>query len=159
MDGTPIRFLFGYDEWATRRVLTAAQDLGGDDWAGAPEVGERNLADILTHMLGASQRWRHAWQELPGDRPRPERGPRLSPADLLAAWEAEWPQLHAWIASLDDRDLERAEDVPLWQELLHLANHGTQHRSEAAALLTDLGRSPGDLDVIDYADEQAKAGS
>ncbi len=159
MDGAPIRFLFDYDEWATRRILAAADGLEGEAWAGAPEVGERTLADILTHQLGASLRWRHAWQELPGDRPRPERGPRLSPAELLAAWQAEWPQLQAWIGSLAPEDLERTTDVPLWQELLHLANHGTQHRSEAAALLTDLGRSPGDLDVIDYADEQAKAGS
>jgi uncharacterized damage-inducible protein DinB len=38
----------------------------------------------------------------------------------------------------------------LWHLLLHLANHGTQHRSEAAVLLTDYGHSPGDLDLIVY---------
>ena len=32
--------------------------------------------------------------------------------------------------------------------LAHLANHGTQHRSEAAMLLTSYGYSPDDLDLI-----------
>jgi uncharacterized damage-inducible protein DinB len=35
-------------------------------------------------------------------------------------------------------------------------NHGTQHRSEAAALLTEAGLSAGDLDLIDYLDEASE---
>ena len=34
----------------------------------------------------------------------------------------------------------------LWHCLFHVVNHGTQHRSEAAAMLTDFGCSPGDVD-------------
>jgi uncharacterized damage-inducible protein DinB len=41
---------------------------------------------------------------------------------------------------------------------IHLLNHGTQHRSEAAVLLTAADRSPGDLDLIDYSEQQAAAG-
>ena len=41
---------------------------------------------------------------------------------------------------------------PLWQMLIHQVNHATQHRSEAAMLLTQMGHSPGDLDLLVYMD-------
>ena len=41
----------------------------------------------------------------------------------------------------------------LWQAMYHLVNHGTQHRSEAAALLTDFGHSPGDIDFVYFLSE------
>jgi uncharacterized damage-inducible protein DinB len=39
---------------------------------------------------------------------------------------------------------------PLWQPMLHVFNHGTQHRSEIAAALTRAGHSPGELDITRY---------
>jgi uncharacterized damage-inducible protein DinB len=33
---------------------------------------------------------------------------------------------------------------------LHVANHSTQHRSEAAAMMTVFGHSPGYLDLMGY---------
>jgi hypothetical protein len=38
----------------------------------------------------------------------------------------------------------------LWHIMIHVMNHGTQHRSEAAAILTSFNQSPGDLDFTMY---------
>ena len=41
----------------------------------------------------------------------------------------------------------------LWHTMVHLVNHGTQHRAEAAVLLTDFGHSPGDIDLVYFLNE------
>ena len=41
---------------------------------------------------------------------------------------------------------------PLWQQMIHQVNHATQHRSEAAVLLTQRGHSPGWLDLLYFVD-------
>ncbi len=76
-----------------------------------------------------------------------------------AAWEAERTALDAWLASVDDGwRATTDEGVPMWQMLAHVVNHGTQDRSEAGALLTAAGHSPGDPDLIFFAEAQAGAG-
>jgi len=42
----------------------------------------------------------------------------------------------------------------LWHCLFHVVNHGMQHRSEAAAILTGYGASPGELDFTAFLNEQ-----
>ena len=157
MHHADIAFLFGYDRWATRRILGVIDGVDEATWGAIGIVGDRGLGSILVHQLGAAQRWRHGLAELPGDRPRPEREPLPTPDGLARAWAAEWDAQAAWLDGLTDEWLARTDDgVPFWQLLAHVVNHGTQHRSEAAALLTQAGRSPGDLDLVFYAEEVAR---
>ena len=159
MQLSDIRYLFAFDRWATRRVLVATVGIYETTWSAPNPTGERGLDGILVHALGAQQRWRNGLAET-GLTPRPEKEPLPSPAGLAQAWEAEWPALNAWLDSLDDAWLERTDEgVAYWQMLAHVVNHGTQHRSEAAALLTTAGHSPGDLDMMDFAEEQAGVAS
>jgi uncharacterized damage-inducible protein DinB len=150
-----IRFLLGYDRWATRKVLDAMARVPDDTWGATGVVGDRGLGGIVVHQLGAHQRWRNALAQS-GLEPEPEREPLPSAAALVDAWELEWATLDAWLESVTDDWLQyRHEGVALWQMLAHLVNHGTQHRAEAAAILTSIGLSPGELDMIFYAEELA----
>lgn len=155
MRRSDLRYLFDFDRWATRRVLDAAVGVDDATWSAANAIDQRGLGGILVHALGAHQRWRHG---LSGstEAPRPETEPLRTIEELRARWEREWPDLDTWLDSLDDAAMDATDEgVPYWQMLAHVVNHGTQHRSEAAVLLTAIGHSPGDLDMIDFAEARA----
>lgn len=156
MQPDEVRFLFAYDRWATRRVLDVLDGVDPALWTRTDVVGERGLGGILVHHLGASQRWRNSFQQT-SESPEPEDEPLPTVAELRERWNAEWEAVEEWLPTVTDGFIAYVhEGVPVWQMLVHVVNHGTQHRAEAAALLTAEGRSPGDLDLIDYADELAK---
>lgn len=161
MQADEIRFLFAYDRWATRRVLAVLDGLDSAVWSRTNAVADRGLGGILVHHLGASQRWRIGFEtQGAGEGPRPELEPLPAIEELRERWEAEWAAVDAWLPTVTDGFVAYVFDgVPVWQMLVHVVNHGTQHRAEAAALLSAEGRSPGELDLIDYAEEQASGGS
>jgi uncharacterized damage-inducible protein DinB len=120
-------------------------------------TGLDSLRAILVHMFGSEWLWRSRWQgDHPSALPRVDDFPNL--AAIRARWRLEQQQMRAFLAALQEEDLGRvlaytslsgeACRVVLWRTMIHLVNHGTQHRSEAAALLTALGHSPGNLDMI-----------
>jgi uncharacterized damage-inducible protein DinB len=160
MQADEARFLFAYDRWATRQVLKVLDHLDPALWTRTDVVGERGLGDILVHHLGASQRWRIGFESQGTDEgPEPELEPLPTIDELRERWHAEWVAVDAWLPTLTDGLIQYVhEGVPVWQMLVHVVNHGTQHRAEAAALLTAEGRSPGELDLINYAEERAGVG-
>jgi uncharacterized damage-inducible protein DinB len=152
-----VRLLYDYDRWATARILDRALAVPPFEWSDSNRIDLRGLGGILVHALGAHERWRTGWQG-GAEISRREVEPLLTAEELLADWELEWSATTRFIDGLSDDDLDApAEDLPLWQTMAHVVNHGTQHRSEAAVLLTALGRSPGDLDLVDFLEERARA--
>jgi uncharacterized damage-inducible protein DinB len=159
-----VRTLFDYNRWANRLVLERAAGLSQAELTGPADVAHGSLLGTLAHILAAEQVWRSRCQEgvSPPGLARPEQYPTLEA--LAAAWEAEQEAMRSFVDSLSEEDLDRVIEYrrtngrayrnPLWQVLVHVVNHGTQHRGEAALLLTRLGRSPGDLDLMRYLRQQ-----
>lgn len=156
--------LYDYNRWATERLLDAAAPLSAAQFVAPGSDGDGAIRDTLAHLVGAQQRWLSWWdgslsaEEAYRRRLDPATFPDL--AAVRAAWAAVEEQTAAFVAGLRDEDAGRVYAttlpngatwaLPLWQMMLHVANHGTQHRSEVAARLTALGHSPGDLDLLFY---------
>jgi uncharacterized damage-inducible protein DinB len=152
--------LYDYNYWANRLLIDSAAQLTSEQFTQPTACSFGSLHRTLVHIMGAEWLWRMRMQE------------RLSPPALLAAedfptladvrtrWQTEEQAMRGFLAGLSAEDLTQPlhyndtrgnqHTTPLWQVLLHLVLHGMQHRSEAAAMLTDFGHSPGNIDFILY---------
>ncbi len=155
--------LFDYMYWAHRRILETAAKLTDAQFTLPSVIAGRDLRATLVHTLDVEMSWRGRLQRRPEAELRkalPVSAYRRV-ATLADDWRREEAAMRRWLASLDDDALARGtvldpdprtERRPLWYFLIHVVTHSHQHRSESAQLLTQLGRSPGDLDFLDYAD-------
>lgn len=155
-----IRSAYEYNAWANARVMAAATRLTPAQFV-EPLAGAGSLRDILVHTAGAEWIW---FQRCLGHSPHALWDPAeyADAASLRQRWDETTAVTNDFLAGLGETDLERIVaytnmrneewEYPLWEVLLHQANHATQHRSEAAILLTRFGQSPGDLDYLIYLD-------
>ncbi|HEU4760285.1 MAG TPA: DinB family protein [Dehalococcoidia bacterium] len=159
-----IRALYDYNEWANGRILDAASGLSDEDLARDMAASYGSVQGNLAHLVAAQMVWLARWSEGTNP-PLAELQSMRGLAPVRSAFERSHERLRRFVASLSEADVERlvaftdsrgvARERPLWQLMTHVVNHGTQHRSEAAMLLTALGRSPGDLDYVYF--EYARA--
>lgn len=154
MRADEIRQLFDYSYSATRRVLETASHLSPEEFRDQPGIpGAWSVQKALVHMLDAELSWREGLKsrsDFSGIELDPGQFPDIE--TLQVAWDADEASMREWLDTLDDAELhsEMEPDRKLWQYLLHVVNHSTQHRSEVAMLLTSYGHSPGDLDFTWY---------
>jgi uncharacterized damage-inducible protein DinB len=160
MDRHDILFLFGYHYWATQRILERLDCVGPERFVAASSAPHNSLRDTLLHALSAEMVWRQRMQEGVSPQSLPALDEVQSPDALRAAWSRHRGLMRAYLAGLTDADLQgtfrfrrtNGEELefPLGAALAHVVNHGTQHRAEAAIILTEHGCSPGDLDMSLY---------
>jgi uncharacterized damage-inducible protein DinB len=158
-----LRTLIDYNFWANERVLLAADKVSEAQFLAPAHFSWGGLRGTLVHTLSAEWSWRSRWQGVSPSAPlAPEEYPTVSA--LRTRWRAEQAAMREFVAKLTEPALGQtvkymrmsggASAEPLWQLIIHVVNHGTQHRAEAAALLTEFGHSPGDLDFIVFVRER-----
>jgi uncharacterized damage-inducible protein DinB len=152
-----IRHVYGYNEWANGKLLDAAGGLSDEELNAIEAASWGKLITELGHIAGAQVVWLHRWRE--GQNPPPVTGIQdLQTMDeVRALYDRSHADLRSFVSELTDERLERPlrfrdsagneSERPLWVLMIHVANHGTYHRGEIAGVLTDLGYSPGDVDM------------
>jgi len=154
--------IYNYNYWANKRILDSSAKVSQEQFDAPAKFPYSGLHGTLLHILEAEWSWRALFQRI-------EDASELLPADypdlptIETRWREEEIAMRAYLAGLLDEDMEShlhyttdtgiKRDRILWHCLLHVVNHGTQHRSEAAALLTENGHSPGDLDFTVFLNE------
>jgi uncharacterized damage-inducible protein DinB len=154
--------LFDFTYWANRALLDRAAEITDDQWTSPMPRLTRNLRGTLVHELDVEWSWRLRLMGEPPERWGPEAELREEDfptvASLAERWAADEVEMRAWLGSLTDEAIESIVDLggrnrlPLSAFLNHIVVHGVIQRADGAALLTDLGHSPGDLEYLDYVD-------
>lgn len=159
---TNLQQLYRHNRWANRQVLEACRSLSPEQLAGTCEGTYGALWPTLAHLAAAEAGYVHrlsgeprilAWRE-------PEMPPAIEAiADALDRSGARLVELAA--STADDHVAEfttlDGEEVrlPGWILLAQAIDHGREHRSHVATILTQLGITPPDIDVWAFAESGA----
>ncbi|MCE9645420.1 MAG: DinB family protein [Chloroflexi bacterium] len=155
-----IKFIYEYNYWANAKILDAASKVTSEQFVAPAEFPfgisrGGSLCGTVFHIADAEYGWRGFFEN--GTFNEDLNPENFSTVETLERkLQEEERSMRACLERLSDEDINRhlryvndegiLRDRILWHCLLHLVNHGTQHRSEAAALLTRYDASPGDLD-------------
>jgi uncharacterized damage-inducible protein DinB len=147
--------LYEYGVWANERLLAQAAKLTDEQRGRRWLQGYDSIHQTFVHLLSADLRWFARWkQETPPPMLTGQEFPSLDA--IRERWTPLIAERRRYIAGLTEDGLRHViqgrtldgqpYELARWQGILQCANHATQHRSEIAAMLTDAGHSPGDLD-------------
>jgi uncharacterized damage-inducible protein DinB len=155
--------LYDYQREVNNHVLEVAERLSEDELTSIIIKGQPSIRDTLFHMIEVVES-HFAYWSYSSDQRTPAFTERSSnefsgARNLKDYWVTVDAHVASCVASLSsDSDLERSyvrvfpdggqNTRILWEMLLHVINHGTQHRSEVAMMLTKLGHSPGDMEIL-----------
>jgi uncharacterized damage-inducible protein DinB len=169
-----IKLLYDYNDWADARILEACARVTAEQYTAPNSYGRGGLRATMVHLLD------NIWQQritLQGYYQEPLADEAAYDATelhedafptlgmLRERWMIEQQEMRAYLDTLTEETLNRTiryvipgavREHVVWHILLDaFIIHATQHRSEAAALLTGYGQSPGDFDFTMFLNEHA----
>ncbi|MEP7133371.1 MAG: DinB family protein [Chloroflexota bacterium] len=168
-----IKLLYDYNDWADVRLLTACSKLSLEQYAAPDSYGHGSLRATMVHIMD------NIWQQritLQGYYKEPLADETAYDATelhedafptfvvLQERWMIEQQETRAYLDTLTEETLNSTiryvipgtiRERFVWHILVDLIIHATQHRSEAAILLTSYGQSPGDFDFTMSLNEAA----
>lgn len=162
-----LRTMFDYSVWARDRLLEAMKPLEESRLRELPGDGKGvygTIFDTLAHMAASEWLW---VQRCLGESPmRSPKGEDFNSLHSLVDW---WNGVHSasvqLLAEISAADLEaeltyvgpdgKRRTRKIWHMLLQVPNHQTEHRSQLATMLGNLGVEVPQTDLVVYLSEQA----
>ena len=154
-----IKQVYEYTYWANHRYFAVAEGLSDEQLHRMQGHSWGEVHAMLVHMMSSEWVWLQRWH---GTSPKGHLNSDDFPtlASLKEHWSKQEAELLAFIESQTSQSLETAISytnfsgetfqVPLWQMLMHVANHETHHRGELAAMFALMNVPHPEEEAIQY---------
>ena len=136
----------------TRRVWDSIDQISNEQFLADDKYSRGSIRNLMVHLTSTDRRW------LAGLKNQPDVGhlkfedyPSRAAAHEL--FESVAVDLTEYVSRLREEEVgQNPEHVsgPRWQILLHMINHGTDHRSTVLQKLTEYGAPVFDQDLISW---------
>ena len=157
MNAAAFRQFYEYHFTENRKIWDRyIAPLSDESFTRGADYSHGSVRDQILHLMSADDYW---FSGLRGVR-RPEPLDPAAFADrnvIRSRWDSIEQDMRDYLARLRDEMLFEKPftdgedpDVLLWQALLHVANHGTDHRAQLLRLLHTLGVDTASQDYIFY---------
>ncbi len=157
MDANAFRHFYNYHFAENRKIWESyVTPLSQEQFIRNLGYSYGSVRDQIVHLMSVDHAWFSGLRgvEIPKD---------LDPADfndrtaLRARWDNVEEIMRDYLVKLRDEMLVKKpftegedQDLILWQVLLHVVNHGTDHRAQLLRFLNDLGIKTESQDYIFY---------
>ncbi len=154
-----IKQVYDYSYWANRRYFTVAETLTDEQLHRMQGHSWGDVHAMLVHMMSSEWAWLQRWN---GNTPKAHLNKDDFPA--LASVKERWDKVEAEMRSFIESQTEASLQskitysnfsgemfsVPIYQMLMHVANHETHHRGELAAMFALMNVPHPEEEVIQY---------
>jgi uncharacterized damage-inducible protein DinB len=158
MNADAFRHFYGY-HFAENRTLwdRYITQLSHEQFTQQVNYSHGSVRDQIVHLMSVDEIW---FGELRGVEPSEPFPPADfdDRANIRTQWDNVEQTMRAYLAELRDdllfttpiKEPEEDKELIVWQVLLHVVNHGTDHRAQLLRLLNDLGVKTTSQDYIFY---------
>jgi uncharacterized damage-inducible protein DinB len=158
MNANAFRHFYDYHFTENRKIWDSyTTQLSHEQFTQTVDYSHGSVRDQIVHLISADDTW---FSELRGVEPLEPFPPAAFDdlESLRAHWDRVEQRMREYLTELRDdmlfdtpiKEPEEDKDLIVWQVLLHVVNHGTDHRAQLLRLLNDLGVKTSYQDYIFY---------
>jgi uncharacterized damage-inducible protein DinB len=157
MDANAFRHFYEYHFAENRKIWDHVTSLPYEKFTQAVSYSHGSVRDQIVHLIEAEDMW---FSELRNTRPsEPLPVPDSDDRNIIRShWDSVENHMRDYLGGLRDEMLfekpiqepDDDKDLIVWQVLLHVANHATDHRAQLLRLLNDLGVKTSYQDYVFY---------
>lgn len=158
MNAKAFRHFYDYHYNENRKIWDRyVSQLSPEQFTQHADYSHGSVRDQIVHLISCDDTW---FSELRGVQPSEPPPPAdVDDREIVRAYGDRVEQsAREYLAALQDETLfgkpieepDEDKDLIVWQVLLHIVNHGTDHRAQILRLLNDLGVKTEYQDYIFY---------